>query len=232
MFPEFDTDFIEPEYESLSWWQSWLYAVTKPSEGTYDKIANDPQASTIRASLWIFFSALVGMFISVPLGLVFNPLLITQLQELVGELGSAMTAALGLMLCLVPFSAALTVVGMMISTGLIQLTARLLGGQGTFEGTFNCLAAIAAPITPLSWILSAIPVVGGCLALPLSLYTLVLNVMAVKASNRFGWGAAIGAVIIPGLVVGGLCCCAAFAIGSMAGVALQDLWNQGQIPMP
>ncbi|OGO37157.1 MAG: hypothetical protein A2W35_00030 [Chloroflexi bacterium RBG_16_57_11] len=231
MFPEFDTDFIEPEYESLSWWQSWLSAVTKPSVATFDKIANDPQASTIRAALWIFFSSLVGMFISVPLALIIYPQLLTILQDAVGEFGSAMAAAVSLMLCLVPLSAALSVVGMMISSALIQLTARLLGGQGTFEGTFNCLAAIASPITPVTSVLSVIPFVGSCLSAPLSMYALVLYVVGVKASNRFGWGAAIGAVLLPGLVVGGLCCCLVFAISAVFGAAVQDLVNQGAIPV-
>jgi hypothetical protein len=31
--------------------------------------------------------------------------------------------------------------------------------------------------------------------------------MAVKAVNRFGWGAAIGSLLIPGLVIGLLCAC-------------------------
>ena len=231
MFPEFDTDFIEPEYEPLSWWQSWLNAVTRPSVVTFDKIANDPQASTIRAALWIFFSSLVGMFISLPLGLLLYPDLLTTAQEAFGEFGSAMAAALGLMLCLVPLGAVLSVVGMMISTALIQLTAKLLGGQGTFEGTFNCLAAIAAPITPVSSILSAIPFVGSCLTVPLGIYAMVLYVLAVKASNRFSWGAPIGAVLIPWVVFVGLCCCVAFAISASFGVVLQDLMNQGAIPM-
>lgn len=232
MLPQDDPFFSDSAYEPLSWWQSWTSALFKPSVLTFERIANDPQASTMRAALWIFFSALVSLFISVPLSLVLNPNLVTQLQQAGGELGSTLTAALGLMLCVVPFSAALSTFGMMISTALIQLTARLLGGQGTFEGTFNALAAITAPVTPVSALLGAIPLVGGCLALPLGLYVLVLDVIAVKASNRFGWGAAIGAIVLPGLVIGGLCCCAAFAIGSVMGVALQDLINQGVIPMP
>lgn len=232
MHPQNDPFFVEPTYEPLSWWDSWLKALTRPSVDTYERIANDPQASTIRAATWIFFSSLVGLFISVPLTLLFNPDLVTQLQQTTGQMGSALAAALGLMLCIVPFSAALSTLGMMISTGLIQLAARFLGGQGTYEGTFNALAAITAPITPITSLLGAIPLVGGCLALPLGLYVLVLDVIAIKASNRFGWGSAIAALLLPGLVIGGLCCCAAFALASLMGVALQDLINQGVIPMP
>jgi hypothetical protein len=232
MMPQNDPFFVEPPYEPLSWWDSWLKALTKPSVDTFERIANDPQASTIRAATWIFFASLVGLFISVPLTLVFNPALVTQLQQAAGEASSALVGALGLMLCIVPFSAAISAAGMAISTALIQLAARLLGGKGTFEGTFNALAAIAAPVTPITSLLGAIPVVGGCLALPVGLYVIVLNVIAVKASNRFGWGSAILAILLPGLVIGGLCCCAAFAIGSVVGMTLPDLINQGVLPMP
>jgi hypothetical protein len=232
MQPQNDPFFVEPPYEPLSWWDSWLKALTRPSVNTFERIANDPQASTIRAATWIFFSSLVGLFISVPLTLAFNAELVNQLQQATGQMGSALAAALGLMLCVVPFSAALTTLSMMISTGLIQLAARFLGGRGTYEGTFNALAAITAPITPVASLFGAIPVVGGCLTLPIGLYALVLNVIAVKASNRFGWGAAIGALLLPGLVIGGLCCCAAFALGTLMGMALPDLINQGVLPMP
>lgn len=227
-----DPFFVEPPYEPLSWWESWTSAIFKPSVATFERIANDPQASILRASLWVFFGALVGMLISVPLGLVFNPDMVNQLQQVTGELGSALTATLGLMLCVVPLSALFSVLGMIISGALIQLVARLFGGQGTLEGTLNALAAITAPLTPVSALLGVIPVVGYCLALPVSLYIMVLNVMAVKASNRFGWGAAVAAVLLPGLVIGGLCCCAAFALASAIGVALPDLLNQSGFTLP
>ena len=227
-----DPFFVEPPYEPLSWWESWTSAIFKPSVATFERIANDPQASILRAGLWVFFGALVGMLISVPLSLLLKPDLVTQLQQVTGEIGSALAATLGLMLCVVPFGAALSVLGMIISGALIQLVARLFGGQGTLEGTLNALAAITAPLTPVSALLGVIPVAGGCLSLPVSLYILVLNVMAVKASNRFGWGAAIGAVLLPGLVIGGLCCCAVFAISAAFGIGFQDLVNQGVIPMP
>jgi hypothetical protein len=227
-----DFFFNEPPYEPLSWWESWTSAIFKPSVATFERIANDPQASILRAGLWVFFGALIGMFISVPLSLAFNPDLVNKLQQLTGEIGSALTATVGLMLCVVPLSAIFSVVGMIISGALIQLVARLLGGQGTLEGTLNGLAAITAPLTPVSALLGTIPVVGGCLALPLSLYILVLNVMAVKASNRFGWGAAVAAVLLPGLVIGGLCCCVAFALASAIGVALPELLNQSGFTLP
>jgi hypothetical protein len=39
------------------------------------------------------------------------------------------------------------------------------------------------------------------------IYVFVLNVMAVKGVNQVSWGAAIGSLLIPGLVISVLCAC-------------------------
>ena len=65
-------------------------------------------------------------------------------------------------------------------------------------------------VSSLFVLLSAIPFVGICagvISFGLSIYVLVLQVMAVKAVNRFGWGQAAGSVFIPGCVVFILCAC-------------------------
>jgi hypothetical protein len=80
-------------------------------------------------------------------------------------------------------------------------------------------AAISVPVTLVSSILSpfsAIPVLGICIgivSLVIALYTIVLQVMAVKGVNNFGWGQALGSVFIPGIV---LACC--FVVPSVIAV--------------
>jgi hypothetical protein len=39
------------------------------------------------------------------------------------------------------------------------------------------------------------------------IYIFILNVMAVKGVNQISWGAAIGSLLIPGLVIGFVCAC-------------------------
>jgi hypothetical protein len=62
------------------------------------------------------------------------------------------------------------------------------------------------------------------LSIGLGIYALVLQVMAVKAVNKFGWGEAAGSVLLPGVV---LCCCAFGAIAALGamGVAIGDTFN-------
>jgi hypothetical protein len=57
------------------------------------------------------------------------------------------------------------------------------------------------------------------------LYVLVLELMAIKGTNRFGWGPAIGAYALPGIAVLLVCCCAAAVLTSVMGLALGDVWS-------
>jgi hypothetical protein len=70
-----------------------------------------------------------------------------------------------------------------------------LGGTGSFERLFYVFAAISTPVTIVSSLLGLIPIVS-CLAVPLALYALVLNVLAIKVVHDISWGAALGSILI------------------------------------
>ena len=57
---------------------------------------------------------------------------------------------------------------------------------------------------------------------------MVLNIMAVKGVNRFGWGEALGSVFIPGIVIELVCCCLIGGISMVAGAGLKGLLQQIQ----
>ncbi len=218
-------------YTPLSWIETWIKALTQPKVEAYEQIANDPDASVTRASLWVFLGMLVAMFIGLPISLALNPAMVDSLQQL--NLGSsdtagALAAAAGVMLCMVPVAGVFAVLGLMLSTAIIQLVARLLGGEGSFSQLFYTFAAFTGPITPISVLISSIPIVN-CLGIFVTIYTLVLQVIAIKAVNRFGWGAAIGALLLPGLVVFAVMCCAGIAAASLLGPAIQETLQQMQI---
>jgi hypothetical protein len=82
------------------------------------------------------------------------------------------------------------VLGLMISAGLTQLIASALGGTGSYSKLVYAFATYSAPLAIISSIVGSIPYVNY-LAFPLSIYGMVLNVIAVKAVNQFGWGKAI-----------------------------------------
>lgn len=177
----------------------WVLALTRPREDTYQALAEDPALSTGRAALWILISGLVSSAVAMTLQF-------GQLGPIIRELGQdsdvAALAGLGMasLLCLVPLFAVFTLVGQMIYIAILQFVAGALGGVGSFQGLFTASAAYIAPVTLVSGLLGAIPLVGACLSLPISLYAIYLGVLAVKSVNRFGWGQAVLTFIIPFIV--------------------------------
>jgi hypothetical protein len=102
---------------------------------------------------------------------------------------------------------------------------------GTFDKLAYASAAISVPFSLLTGVLTlfaAIPFVGLCtgiISLLLSFYVLFLQITAVKAVNRFGWGAAIGTVLLPVLVIGFFCGCLVIGGLTLLGPTIGDVFS-------
>ncbi|MHC1782521.1 MAG: YIP1 family protein [Anaerolineaceae bacterium] len=219
--------------ESLTWFDTWIQAVTRPSVATFERIVRDPKASTTRAFLWVFITSLIGYAFIMAGQMAFG-----------GSTGAAMLGgrsnlgggeALMIFLCQTPIMAVLSIVGLVISAGITTLIARALGGSGTFSQLVYAFAAYQAPLALVSGVLGAIPFVIF-LSFFLGFYGIVLNVIAVKAVHRFGWGRAIvsSVVILFGILV--LIAVVTIAILALMGPAIQNVFNnviqQIGTPMP
>jgi len=219
---------------SKSFLQVWIDALTKPNENTFAEIASSPNAKAMTAYLWVFVGALVQLFFTFLVqGAVMRRMLVQQ--GLGGNLpGGGVGVTLIGAFCGGPIFAVISVVFFAIGTAIIQWIAKMFGGRGTFDQLAYAFAAISAPFSIVSAVfilLSAIPFVGFCFRIVLGLaglYVLVLEIMAVKGVNQFGWGQAIGSVLIPGLVIGLLCCCLIGGISMAAGAGLKGLFQQLQ----
>jgi hypothetical protein len=149
-----------------------------------------------------------------------------------GKLGSGFAGIAITLICGTPIIAIVGTLFFAIFTALIQWIAKLFGGTGTNDKLAYVFAAITVPYSVLSGVfilLSAIPFVGICFRLIIGiagLYILVLQIMATKATNQLDWGRAAGSVLIPGLVVGVLCCCLAVVAGMAGGAAFQQYFKQ------
>jgi len=85
-----------------------------------------------------------------------------------------------------------------------------------FAGLTYAIAAYTAPFTLLSSLVGLIPIVN-CLTLPLSLYTVGLHLLAVKAATRLSWGRTVASLLIVGLLFALVIIVAAlFLIGPVA----------------
>lgn len=231
---------MESKPGPAGWVQVWMKAVTKPNEQTFIEITESPEAVSKTAFIWVFIAGTVsGIFQAILQGIytatgTTPQIPIPGLEQYMPS-GSGDAASIGvalvISLCLSPVAGLVSVLFFAIGTAIVQWIAKMFGGVGTFEKLAYATAAITVPFTLVSSVLalfSTISFVGACfgiISLGLSLYVIVLQVMAVKGVNRFGWGAAIGSVFIPGLVVLFFVCCLVFAGLTLLGPAISNTFQ-------
>jgi hypothetical protein len=208
---------MSPEPAGVTGWiETWIQAVTKPNEQTFMSIAASSNAKTSTALLWVFMGSLVNFFV---VYLVQSASVKTMMSEF-GVTGSRAGFSLVTAICGAPVAAVVSVLGFVVFTGIVQWVAKMFGGTGTFEKLAYTLAAITFPVSLASAflaLLAAIPYIGLCfsiLSIGLGIYAIILEVMAVKVVNMFGYGAAIGSILVPALVIGLICGCV-FGLGTI-----------------
>jgi tetratricopeptide (TPR) repeat protein len=185
-----------PPGERLSWGQAWIRVLTQPSVETFEALLRDPQASAKRAYTWVFFGALIGNLLSWCGVILVN-------RGNVDALNAASEYWGGSLLCAPPQALMVglgAILGLAIRAGITHWIACALGGTGKFSRLAYASAAYIAPLAILTGLVSGIPYVGF-LVFPFALSEIVLNVIAVKAVHRFGWWKAIGASLLPAMLL-------------------------------
>ena len=228
---------------SKPFYQIWIDALTKPNEQTFADIASSPNAKAMTAYIWVFVGYLIEFFLTALVSSARTANLRNMFQQyglgnsgggaLAGSGGGIVTTLIAAV-CGGPILALIATLFFAAWTAIIQWVAKMFKGQGTNDQLAYAFASILAPFAIVSGVLSlfaAIPFVGLCFNVILALagiYALVLNIMAAKGVNRFGWGEAAGSVLIPGLVIGLVCCCLIGGISMVAGAAFKDIFQQIQ----
>jgi len=221
----------------VGWTSTWMNAVTKPNEQTFAMMAEHPDArNNTRAFTWVFLagtiSALIAGILQAVLQLGGVSPQTPGVPELFGGAEQGIAFSLGIAICTAPIAGALSILFFAIFVGIIQWVAKMFSGTGTFSKLAYTMAAISVPISLASSVLtpfSTLGVVGYCISgisLLLGLYALVLQLMAVKAVNKFGWGQAAGSYFLPLILILCICGCVAFGLASMFGLAFSDIFNQ------
>ena len=238
MSEQMNTPMLPPPSGVSEWISVWRDALTKPSDQTFARIAQSPNAKLTTALLWVFLGSLVNLlFASLVQGVLFRQMM--QNSDFGGNGFPRMAG--GSLLAAVCAGPIISVIGFVIFVGIVQLLAKMFGGRGTFEQLAYSTAAIVAPfslINSVFTLLAAIPFVGLCFGLVSLigvLYVIVLEVMAVKGVNQFGWGQALGSYFLPFLVV--FCCLSLGVIGILraAGPGINEIFNsiqQSLTPVP
>jgi hypothetical protein len=207
-------------------YQTWIKAVTKPNEQTFAEIANSPDASPNKAYLWVFLSSLVSFFLVILASTLFG-----ASSQYGVDIRSIMGGSMIALLCAAPIGAAVGVLFFALDIAIIQWVAKMFKGAGSYNQLVYAVAAFSAPIGIVSGVisaLSAIPYIGvifSIISLGVSIYAILLMVMAVKGVNKFGWGEAVGSVLLPGIVIGLLCGCLVFAAMMLLAPFIGDVFS-------
>jgi Flp pilus assembly pilin Flp len=241
MSEQMNTPMLPPPSGVSEWISVWRDALTKPSDQTFARIAQSPNAKLTTALLWVFLGSLVNaLFASLVQGAVFRQMM--QNSDFGGN-GFPGMAGGGFVtvICGAPIAAVISVVLFAAVVGVVQLIARMFGGRGTFDQLAYTIAAISTPISLINSVftlLAAIPFVvycAGLIGFLLFVYMVVLQVMAVKGVHQFGWGQAASSLLLPFFV---LCCCLSvgvIGILRVAGPGINEIFNsiqQSLTPVP
>lgn len=205
----------EQQYgRSYEWQEVWQKAITEPSPETFLELNADPNANTNRAMTWIFVVGLLSGLISVVGQAIFG---VSAFAAFGGSSGDAAGLG-GSLICgiiLIPIIGVLAVIGSYIGVGIIHLLANIMGGNGTFNDMYYSYAAYSSPLSIISSLVGIIPILGFLISIPLSIYGLVLNIIAIKAVYKFGWFQAVMTLFLPLIVIVGLfICCIIALVGS------------------
>jgi hypothetical protein len=241
MSEQMNAPMLPPPSGVSEWVTVWRDALTKPSDQTFARMAQSPNAKLTTALLWVFLGSLVNALFG---SLVQGPI-VRQIMQNAGLSGSELPRMAGrgliAVICGAPIGAVISVVLFAAVVGVVQLIAKMFGGRGTFEQLAYAIAAIVVPFTlinSLLTLLAAIPYVVYCAGLVgflLLIYVVVLEVMAVKGVNQFGWGQAAASLLLPFLV---LCCCLSLGVIGILralGPGISDIFNsiqQSLTPVP
>ena len=236
---EFSNEPVVPESGlPMSMIDTWVAAFTKPNQGTYARIVAQPGASTSKAFLWVFVASLVASLASsIAQVASYGRQLETLRRFLPPELARAIPVGgtspfgFGTVICGAPIGAVFAVLFFAIAVALVQWVARLFGGTGSFDKLAYAFSAINVPyvvVTAVLALIGIIPYVGiltGLISFVLFIYAIVLGVLAVKAVDGLDTIKAIGAVILPGLVIFLVVCCCAVVVGLAMGSMISDVFN-------
>lgn len=234
MSEQMNAPMLPPPAGVSAWLSTWREAITRPNEQTFARIAQSPQAKSTTALLWIFLTSLLSSFLA---SLVQGVMVRQVLQNSdfgIDQFGAGAANPLVATICGAPIAAVILTVVFATVVGVIQLVAKMFGGTGTYDQLAYAIGAIVAPYYLFSGfvsLLAAIPVpfvrlCFGSLGLIALLYVIVLEVMAVKGVNQFGWGQAAGSVLLPLFVLA--CCIGAGIAGlvSLLAPVFQDVIDQ------
>jgi hypothetical protein len=216
----------------------WIKVFTKPGERTFLEITDHPEAKARSAYIWVFLAGTLSALISSLVQFIGT---LIGLQQLAPDIGQVQglpqvmgTAGLLGAVCGAPIAGVFSVIGFAIGVAIVHATARFFGGQGSFDKLAYAFGAIAAPFSLISGfatLLNIVPFAALCtipVILVLGLYALFLEMAAIKAVHRCGWGEAAAALLLPAILIGLICGFSFLLLMKVAGPSINEILQQLQ----
>ena len=201
--------------------QSWINVLTRPSEATFAEEQSKPQANFTTAILWMVITGVVtgimGWLSFTMLGGAGGMMAMIEQMDLPPEMAEQMRQMFASgMMGGAGFSAIITTpLFFFIGAAIFYLIGRVLGGSGDLGRYSYLLASFQAPIGILSALLNLVPVLGACISVILTIYSLVLTYFATKVGLNLSSGKAIAVILIPMIILMMLVYCFVFALAGL-----------------
>ncbi len=211
---------------SHAWYSLWWDVWTLPGRESFKTMLAEPNGGAIRSLVWMLVVGLItGLFTAVLQSSQINPAeaaLPAGVRSAVKSFG-----VLGGFIC----TPLMSMIGLYIGAGIYHLVARIFHGRGSLDQLAFCLAAVQGPLL-LNNSLAGLPLLllrGSSdntlillvyiflvlWILAMSVYGLVLNIMAIQTAEGIGAGSAILTYFLPILVTFALSLC---LVGALSGV--------------
>jgi len=177
----------------------WLYGVLTRPVQTLNEIAREKPAN---AAFLIYLAVTV---LSV-LASLYNEQTMQAFQDLMRETGISISYSV-----IIAASILIAIISIFVITGVLQLLARLFKGSGGYWNLFSAYAfagfplIIGVPVTLISGFLGPVgDILAGLVSLGLSIWVLVLQVIAVRESHSLSTGASIGVYLLQLVILIGI----------------------------
>ncbi len=170
---------------------NWLYGVLAKPVQTLNEIAREKPAN-------VAFLLYLGISMLSVLGSLYNPQAMQAFEDLMREANINIPFSV-----IIAASLLVAIISIFVITGVLQLLARLFKGSGGYWNLFSAYAfanfplIIGVPITFISGFLGTVgDILAGSISLGLSIWVLVLQVIAVRESHSLSTVASIGVYLL------------------------------------
>jgi hypothetical protein len=178
---------------------NWLHGILTSPVKTLNEIAREKPANAA-------FLLYLGVSMLSVISSLYNPQSMQAFEDLMREANINIPFSV-----IIAASLLIAIISIFVITGVLQLLARLFKGSGGYWNLFSAYAfanfplIIGVPITFISGFLGTIgDILAGVISLALSIWVLVLQVIAVRESHSLSTGASIGVYLLQLVILVGI----------------------------